>query len=194
MPDDSLNGSSITITTDGISDEQKATDKFKSAYQDMLTQLLAPGFIPILCAHEAAHVIYFSALGLGEQYNPFPAKLQYDFQIDDYSGHLAAVQFPNIPKWTEGKFREWLSNVARALAAGGVVARKLMPSTDGGDQDDRDRFKKLCEYLNTDPNLSLDWENLWKQAQESILQELEQPGFLAAIETVASELRPSLGL
>ena len=58
--------SDITINTNGITDEQKATEKFQSAYRDMMAQLLAPGFIPVLCAHEAAHMLYFGSVGAKE--------------------------------------------------------------------------------------------------------------------------------
>jgi hypothetical protein len=53
---------SITIDTVGITKDQKITEKFKSAHRDMLAQLLRPDFIPVLCAHEAAHMVYFSQL------------------------------------------------------------------------------------------------------------------------------------
>ena len=39
-----------TITTDGISEEQKQTVKFRLAYADMLRTLSTPGFIDALCA------------------------------------------------------------------------------------------------------------------------------------------------
>jgi hypothetical protein len=65
------------INTDGISDEEKATPKFQSFYQGMMAQLSKPGFIPVLCAHEAAHLIYFAAMGMTE-YDPHPACIRYD--------------------------------------------------------------------------------------------------------------------
>ena len=81
----------ITINTDGISDQQKATEKFQSAYRDMMGQLTAPGFIPVLCAHEAAHAIYFTLAGMKE-FDPRPAELKYDPAIDDYTGSLATIK------------------------------------------------------------------------------------------------------
>src|SRR5713101_4328992 len=86
-PPSETNG--ITINTDGISEEQRATQKFKSAYNEMLAQLTAPGFAPVLCAHELAHLIYFGQLG-ETKYEPQPAKLRYDPAIVDYVGSLAA--------------------------------------------------------------------------------------------------------
>jgi hypothetical protein len=114
----------ITINTDGITEEQKASPRFQSAYRSMLAQLLAPGFIPVLCAHEAAHAIYFTAAGTVE-FEPKPATLQYNPSTDDYEGHLAAIQLKDMKMWVPGKFQEWFSNIARGYVAGGVVARKF---------------------------------------------------------------------
>jgi hypothetical protein len=183
----------MTINTDTISDEQKVTAKFKSAYQEMRAQLDAPGFIPVLCAHEAAHLIYFSQAGV-TKYNPIPASIQYDPKLDDYFGNLAAVQPLDLPAWQPGKFWEWFDMVARAHVAGGVVARKLMPSTDGGDRDDRDRFKALCSQFNTDPNVSIKFEDVWKQAQNVVTQDLENPVILEAIQQQALVLKLEFGL
>lgn len=183
----------ITIITEGISDEQKNTEKFKSAYQDLLAQLSVPGFIPVLCAHEAAHAIYFTLAGM-KQFETIPPTIKFDPVANDYTGHLAAIQILDIPKWTEGLFGEWLFKIARGHAAGGVVARQLMPSSDGGDDGDRDRFKDICDEFNKDPNVHINFEYVWKQAQDSIVQELENQEVIAAIEKEALHLRPLLGL
>jgi hypothetical protein len=183
----------ITINTDGISDEQKATRKFQSAYRDMEAQLTGPGFAPVLCAHEAAHAIYFTAAGM-KQFEPMSSQLQYDPTSDDYKGRLAAVQVLGLPPWEPGKFQDWLFRVACGHAAGGVVARKLMPSSDGGDGDDKERFKKLCDKFNEDPKVGIDFEYWWKLAQESVAKDLENPEMMAAINQAALQLRPLLGL
>jgi hypothetical protein len=185
--------SGITINTDGISNEQKATTKFQTAYQDMLAQLSAPGFAHVLCAHEAAHVVYFTKAGM-QNYDTLPARLKYDPQIDDYTGSLASIQPLDLAPCTEGKFWEWFFRLARAHAAGGVVARKLRSSSDGGDQDDKERFVEMCNKFNTDPKVSIDAEDVWKKAQDSILQDLQNPKWLSIIENQAIELRPLLGL
>jgi hypothetical protein len=183
----------IEINTDGISDKEKATLKFQSAYKAMMAQLTAPGFIPVLCAHEAAHVIYFALAGM-KNFDPKPAAIYYDPTIDDYAGRLAAIQILDLPIWTPGKFGEWFLQIAQAHAAGGVVARKLMPTSDGGDTDDKDRFKGLCEKLNSDPNVSINVEEQWRKAQDSVNLHLRNPEWLPKIEEYALELRPQLGL
>jgi hypothetical protein len=115
-----------TINTDGISEQEKALPKFQSFYREMMAQLSRPGFIPVLCAHEAAHLFYLTMAGLSE-YDPHPASIHYDPKIDDYVGDMAGVKAKDLPPWQKGKFWEWFSLIGRALAAGGVVARKLDP-------------------------------------------------------------------
>jgi hypothetical protein len=183
----------IIINIDGISDGERATAKFQSAYADMMTQLSAPGFAHVLCAHEAAHALYFTIAGT-KQFEPQTARIRFDPTINDYAGHLAAVQILDLPNWMPGKFAEWFSMVARAHAAGGVVARKLMPWSDGGDQDDRKRLKDLCDELNKDSNIHINFEDVWKQAQESVAKDLEIPEWMAEIEKQAEILRPQFGL
>lgn len=188
------------IDTHGITDEQKCSSKFKSAYQDMLTQLTTAGFADVLCCHEAAHLFYFKIAGT-TNYEAYPAKLRYDPVIDDYLGSMASVQPLDMTPPTEGKVKEWLSGIARAHAAGGVVARKLMSSTGGpwsdptgGDQDDKERLTTICQKFNA-ANIPIDAESFWKSAQDSVLQDLsEHPDWLSAIEQLAEELRPKLGL
>lgn len=191
---DKPTASRITINTDGITDEQKTTEKFNSAYREMMAELMRPGFIPVLCAHEAAHTIYFNQLGITE-FEPLPPRLRYSPEIDDYVGHLAAMQNKGeMRMWEEGKFWDWFIIVACAHAAGGVVARKLMPSSDGGDQDDKDRFKKLCDKFNEDPKVKIDFDQWWEAGQKQVAEHLKAPEAMKAIEQRAERIRPLLGL
>jgi hypothetical protein len=149
----------VTINTDGITDEQKRSGKFQSAYQDMHRQLTAPQFAHVLSCHEAAHLFYFRMVGM-RSHKARSARLQYDPVMDNYFGSLASVQIlDSVPRVsTQNEFQELLARIARALAAGGVVSRKLMASMDvgswghgmdttGGDQNDKDRFVALCRAL-----------------------------------------------
>lgn len=184
----------LTIDTNGISDAEKSTPLFQSALNDMLAQLSTPGFIPALCAHEAGHLIYFTAAGT-KNYEALPAQLRFDPRKGDYVGHLAAIQVKDLPPWTPGRFDEWLFRVACGHAAGGVVARKLLPSSDGGDSDDKARFQQLCnEFNKRTPDLHLDWQHCWKLAQDSITKDLENPQLVDAIKTAAADLRGKFGL
>jgi hypothetical protein len=197
----------VTINTDGITDEQKRSGKFQSAYQDMHRQLTASQFAHVLSCHEAAHLFYLRMMGM-RSHKATPARLHYDPVMDEYFGSLASVQILDLPlrasTWNE--FEELLRRMARAFAAGGVVSRKLMASMDvdswghgmdttGGDQNDKERFVALCRALNTSPKFSVDAETSWKNAQDAVLKDLsEHPEWLGAIETLAAELRPELGL
>jgi hypothetical protein len=146
----------ITIITESISDQQKATTKFQFAYRGMMAQLSSPGSIPVLCAHEAAHLVYFGIAGV-TNYKAFPARITYDPKVDDFVGSLASVQILDMPKIKGRKFWEQMFKVACAYAAGGVIARKLMPSSDGGDEHDKERFESLCTELKSKhPNFSMD--------------------------------------
>jgi len=147
----------------------------------------------VISCHEAAHLFYFTMAGM-KNYSPFPAKLYYDPSINDYSGTLASVQPCDLaPPTTEEEANKWLWTMLKAHAAGGVIARKLMPSLlDHGDQDDKDRFMALCKRMKTSANP----EDLWKQAQEAVSKELaECPQVLARLERFADEeLMLQLGL
>ncbi|MGC1370909.1 MAG: hypothetical protein WA824_02110 [Candidatus Sulfotelmatobacter sp.] len=191
----------VTIITDGISDEQKATAEFKSACRDMLTQLTAPGFAHVLSCHEAAHLSYFRILGT-KNYQASPARLFYDPAIRDYSGSMATVRILDMDPVTNGsKVMEWLAKVACAHAAGGVVARRLMSATGGpwldptgGDQNDKENLNGVCKTF-TAGGIPIDADKLWEAAQDSVLQDLKESlGRLPAIEELAAELRPKLGL
>jgi hypothetical protein len=181
------------INTDEISEEQKATPKFQSFYQEMLAQLRKPGFIRILCAHEGAHLFYFMVMGITE-YDPHPTTIHFDPQKDDYVADMAGVKAIDPPLLKEGQFWDWFNVFARASAAGGVVARKLDLNSDGGDEDDRNRFKALCNQLNKDnPKLLLNSEELWKKAQQLVLSDLSQPQIMQGIEELALTLKREFG-
>jgi hypothetical protein len=177
------------IITDKISVEQKATVKFKAAYQEMLGQLRRPGFIRVLCAHEAAHLYYFRKMGI-TQYQPYPAEILYNASLDDYGGNLASVKAIDPPLSNdEVEIQARLTLLSRALAAGGVIARKLDPTTEGGDGDDKDRFKVMCDLFNAQ-----DSEKLWKQAQQEVLEDLSHPEVMQEIAETGLKLKREFGL
>lgn len=187
------NDGELKINTDAISAEQKATEKFQSAYKEMMATLTAPGFIPVLCAHEATHLIYLTRAG-AKNYDALPPTIWFDPAKNDYTGALAAVKILDLPAWTPGNFNEWFSLIARAHAGPGVVARKLMPSSYGGDSDDRARFTKLCDDFNRDPRVKIDFDWWWTHGQDMTAKDLEYPDAMKSILKVASDLRKEFGL
>ena len=80
----------------------------------------------------------------------------------------------DMSSWEEGDFWPWFHKVACGHAAGGVVARKLMPSSTGGDDGDEEQFRELCNNLNKDPNINIDCEEWWKKAQKTVAKILEE--------------------
>ena len=137
-----------------------------------------------------------------KNYKAYPARLSYDPAIRDYFGSVASVQILDMtPLTNEGEVWEWLSKIARAHAAGGVIARTLMssmvgpwPDPTGGDQDDKKHLQDICEQFSAG-GIPIEAEKLWKLAQDAVLQDLsEHPEWLAEIKELAAELRPKLGL
>lgn len=185
----------MTIDTSGLSEEQKATSQFQSAYADMMCQLNASGFIPALCAHEAAHLIYYEMMGK-IRYEPLPPRLEYDERKGDFVGHLAAVRLIEIPNCEPGKWREWLTMIAYADVAGGVVGRKLSPQSGGGDDGDKEIFKRKCaELVSHFGGISIDIEAVWTRAQKAVEKQLEEhPQIMELILNRAAELQPLFGL
>ena len=146
----------------------------------------------MLCAREAAHMIYFT-IARAKQSEPMRSKIWYDPVIADYTGHLAAVQLLDLPAWVPGKFNDWLYKIVRGHTAGGVVARKLNPLSDRGDKDDRERFRKLCDKFNEDPNVSVKCDYWWNLAQETITEDLTHPEVMDQISQEVLRVRPLLG-
>jgi hypothetical protein len=183
-----------TINTDGISEAERASPKFQRVYQGMMAEMSRPGFIRILCCHEAAHLFYFKMAGT-QNYDPHRTCIRFDPMLNDYVGDMAGVKINDLGRWEPGKYWEWFTAVAKAHVAGGVIARKLDPSlTDVGDSDDKARFKTICDQLNLDPNVSINWEETWVKAQEMVRADLEHPGIMQAIEQFSEEVRRELGL
>lgn len=186
----------ITISTDGISDEQKRTEKFKRAYREMNARLSSPEFSHVVCCHEAAHLLYFKKAGL-LSYDCFPARLYYDSETDDYGGTFASIKPLDMkPLERDEDVEPWFHNLFRAHAAGGVVASIVMPGLeDYGDLDDKQRFLSTCEAYKK-IHLSVNPEELWDKARAEVRQEMrDRPKTLAQLEKFAEEeLRPKLGL
>ena len=181
-----------TIMTEGISEEQKQTVKFRLAYADMLRTLSTPGFIDALCAHEAAHVVYYEMMG-AIRYELLPPRLEYDSQNRRFIGHFAAIQLAEEPLCEPQKWQGYVTLLSRAQAAGGVVGRRLFPASSGGDEGDREKFRRICaELISHFGGIRIDVESVWRQAQETVEKQLENdPQIMQKIHQRAAELRSS---
>lgn len=182
------------IATHGISDEQKATVKFQSAYADMMSKLTSPDFIPALCAHEAAHLVYYEMMG-PIRYELLPPRLEYDPETRGFTGHYAAIKLAENPLCEPHKWQQYITMMARAHVAGGVVGRKLFPASSGGDEGDKQNFRKLCADLTHHlGGISIDVEQCWKWAQDSVKRQLEDdPRLMEIIRQRGAELQSSFG-
>ena len=164
----------------------------------MFEKLNAPGFIEALCAHEAAHVVYYELIA-PIVYEPLKPELRYDSQARRYQGHFAALNITVYPMFLGGDVQDfvtWFTKMTQAKVAGGVVGRKLFPSSDGGDRGDKREFEKFCADLQAQyPNLQTDIEERWRQARAAVEEQIENnPIILEIIQQKAIELRKAFGL
>jgi len=185
----------MTIDTSGLSEEQKATAEFNSIYTGMLRQLNAPGFIPLLCAHEAAHVVYYRMMGT-TQFRPLPPRITCNAKTGKFIPLLAAVEIIDKPPCQPESWQNWLKMDARASVAGSVVARKLGSTDAGGEEGDRLAFNDDCAQLVAHfGGIPINTDCFWAWAQRSVEKDLEEfPDRMESIQTLALELQPQFGL
>jgi hypothetical protein len=182
------------IAIDGISDDQKATVNFQAAYADILRTLNTPGFIEALCAHEAAHLVYYEMMG-PIRYALLPPRLEYDPQRQRFIGHFAAIMLAEEPLCDAQRWQEYITKMSHAQAAGGVVGRNLFPASSGGDEGDKEKFGRICAELTSRlGGIRIDVEVVWKLAQDTVQKQLEDdPQIMEMIRQRAVELRSLFG-
>lgn len=180
----------MVIATDGISDEQKATAEFQSTYANMTRTLNAPGFVEALFAHEAAHLVYYEMMG-PIRYTVLPPRIFYSPERQAFDGHFAAVLVEEEPMCEAHRWQEYVTKMAHAAVAGGIVGRKLFPASSGGDEGDKARFDKLCvDLMNHFGGILIDVERVWRQAQDTVTKQLEDdPNIMEMIQRRADAIR-----
>ncbi len=185
----------MTIDTSGLSEEQKATDEFKSVYAGMMRQLNAPGCIPLLCAHEAAHVVYYRMMG-ATQFKPLHPRITCDAKTGKLIPILAAVEIIDKPPCHGESWQHWLRMDARGSVAGSVVARKLGATDTGGEEGDRLAFNNDCAQLVAHfGGISINTDLFWAWARQSVERDLEEfPDRMESIQILALELLPQFDL
>lgn len=185
----------MNIDTSSLSEGQKATAEFAHKYAGMMHQLNGPGFIPRLCAHEAAHVGYYQLMGC-KQFRARPPAIFADARTGKLTGHLAAVEIIDKPEWFEESWQDWVSAMARACVAGSVVARQMGSTDDeGGEEGDRRVFDFLCaELMAHFKNIKVDTDEEWNNAKRSVENDLVAfPEIMNKIHAQAVELRSQFG-
>ncbi len=185
------------IDTSSIPAELRSTREFSYHFLKMSDTLNAPGFVEALCAHEAAHVYYFELIS-PIVYEVQRTELRYDSERRQYHGHFAALfitQYPIFPGGSPDDFTLWFDRMLHANVAGGVVARRLLPSSDGGDHGDKIQFEKFCvELRQRYPFLQIDTETCWGRGRAEVERQLESdPTILEVIQRKGAELRGPLG-
>ncbi len=181
------------IDVSELSEAQKATDGFKSTYAGMMNLYSQPGFITALCAHEAAHLIFYERMGR----IPFEIvrpKIYHNDAMNRFEGYMAAIK-PQLPDCEPAKWQEWVTAKALGCAAGGVVGRRLFSDVDGGDVEDKRLFFQDCaDLVNHIGGISIDAEEVWRWAQAEICRQLDvDPELMDLIQKRAEELKALFG-
>ncbi|GGG86852.1 hypothetical protein [Edaphobacter dinghuensis] len=176
-----------------LTEAQKATEGFANTYAGMMNLYSRPGFIEALCAHEAAHLVFYERMG-SIPFEIVRPKIYYNNSQARFEGYMAAVK-PQLPDCEPSKWREWVSAKALGCAAGGVVGRLLFPHADGGDHEDKRLFIQECaDLVRHLGGISINAEQVWASAKQEVSRELEaNPTLMPSIQKRAAELRPLFG-
>lgn len=183
------------IDVDSVPPQLRATAQFRHDYENMLGKLKNLDFVRTLCAHEAAHVVFFEMMGR-IRYRPLRSRLEFNPHWNRFEGHFAAIELIEVPACEPTEWQKWVTMWADANVAGGVVARKLNPNSTGGDEGDKEKFRRECaELIQHFGGITIDVEVCWRTAQRRVEQQLvDNPILLEKILQRADELRPQLGL
>jgi hypothetical protein len=176
-----------------LTEAQKATEGFRNTYAGMMNLYNQPGFIAALCAHEAAHLIFYERMGR----IPFEVvrpKIHHNDAMNRFEGHMAAVK-PHLPDCEPSKWREWVTAKALGCVAGGVVGRRLFPRVDGGDVEDKRLFIQECaDLMKHFGAISINAEEVWAWAQVEASRQIDtDPKLMELIRKRAEELRTQFG-
>jgi hypothetical protein len=183
----------VPIDTSQIPQDKLTDGRFQSLHTQIQAALNHMGYINAFCIHEAGHIIYFTKAGVTD-FDFYGPRIIYDSQRDDFDGYPAAIQ----PKPWNADFlnmdiQKWLNTVAQAHAAGGVFARQLSNAPDGGDEEDRQRFDNMCAIFQRQvPDVTIDLEDSWKEAQDAVMRDLRSPAFRNEAWNKAREIKAKL--
>lgn len=181
------------IDVSELTEAQKATEGFANTYTGMMKLYNQPGFITALCAHEAAHLIFYERMG-SIPFETVRPKIHYNDSMSRFEGYMAGIK-PQLPDCEPRKWREWVSAKALGCAAGGVVARRLFPHADGGDFEDKRLFIQECaDLVRHSGGISINAEEVWAWAQQEVSRQLDlDPKLMELIQKRAEELKALFG-
>ena len=184
------------INVDGVPPALRRTPAFRAQCSYMLRRLQDPDFVRYVCAHEAAHLIFFEMIG-PITYRPLGAFLKADPNFNRFVGWFAAIQLLEFPPCLEHQWSKWLEMWADAEAAGGIVGRKLFPNEPCGDKGDQRNLAERCRKIEEhfEGHITIDAQDCWKNAQRRVEQRLtKSPKLLERILQRADKIRPEFGL
>jgi hypothetical protein len=176
-----------------LTEAQKATEGFRNTYAGMMSLYNQPGFIEALCAHEAAHLIFYERMGT-IPFEIIRPKIYHNDAKNRFEGYMAAVK-PQLPDCEPPKWREWVTAKALGWAAGGVVGRRLFPHADGGDVEDKRLFIQECsDLVRHFGGISINAEEVWSWAQTEVSRQLDAgPALMELIQRRAEKLKALFG-
>jgi hypothetical protein len=181
------------IDVSELTEAQRATEAFANTYAGIMKLYGQPGFIEALCAHEAAHLIFYERMG-SIPFEIVRPKIHYNSSMIRFEGYMAAVK-PQLPDCEPSKWQEWVRAKALGCAAGGVVGRRLFPQADGGDLEDKRLFIQECaDLVRHFGGISINAEQIWAWAQQEVSRQLDSnPMLMQLIQNRAEELRVLFG-
>lgn len=183
----------MTIDLTALTEEQRQSSECKELCVGMTRQVNGPGFISQLCAHEAAHVIFYQMMGQ-IRWRPLPPRIV--SAAGKLNGQLAAIEFLEKPPCYPETWQDWVMNLARSSVAGSVVARRSGATRFAGEEGDRICFEDECAQLIAHfDGITINTDKVWEVARASVERDLDSnPAIMESIHILAVELRVLFGL
>jgi hypothetical protein len=183
----------IKIDYEGVPLERRSDPRFFESYGQMYNEMTNLNWVSAFCLHEAGHRLYLALIGVTE-FDYLPPTIRYNELIDDYDGHRAAVQAKTINTPENMPLDQFVWLLAKAHAAGAVLAEQLANAPRNGEEGDRELFTEACSViLKAYPQVTLlDADSAWTQAQNAVLQEMKNPANERAAFETAEEIKANI--
>jgi len=173
---------------DYIREEFKNEELYLRALKRLTEMLMMEDQIDIYCAHEAGHATYFIQSGAKETDIGYQGPtIFFDTEAGTVAFFPCAAYRVNPPAI---KNIDDLRSVARIGVAGGIVEKVLENSTDLGDADDRQKFKRA--YRDAIANEILpdqSEEDMWLSAKEEVSRDLSGESSRISARNLATKIK-----
>jgi hypothetical protein len=183
----------IKIDTSDVPQKMLADPLFLFCLADVRAKLADPNEVKAICIHEAAHLLYMTKAGMRDPEFSGP-KIVYNPQTGRFDRYGATVRCPNRDEKHISTLTviDWVFQLAKAHAAGGVAIRLLANYTGSGDSEDRENFDRAYNDISTDRPLPMTADELWKEAHRILWLELNERPRQEFILSLAETIRPEL--